>query len=257
MSSWFWAKARRSGQDPLPAPCRPALQGGRRPSTQSHCTVLSPVPNAGRPTSKHRLAGVTARQTEPIAEAEGRPGAPAGCPPLPAPQPRGTKQGFHLEPLLLGDAQAGLGQRVMQDLRGECAVGGPGTPPLGAQAGLFQGDWEQGWLFLSLHPRHRLGLNSGLQLPACTTATAIWDLSRICDPHRSSWQHQILKPLREARDGTHSRRDTRQIRYRGAAPGTPQGAPPCRVSHGCKSGLPHKGPLPPHLRPPRPGFPLY
>ena len=39
---------------------------------------------------------------------------------------------------------------------------------------------------LGLHPRHmevlRLRVQSELQLPAYTTATATWDLSRICDP---------------------------------------------------------------------------
>ena len=31
-------------------------------------------------------------------------------------------------------------------------------------------------------------------------ATAMPDLSQACDPQCSSWQHQILKPLSEARD---------------------------------------------------------
>ena len=44
-----------------------------------------------------------------------------------------------------------------------------------------------------------LGVESGLQLPAYTTATAKWDLSRICDLCHSSWQHQILDPLSKAR----------------------------------------------------------
>ena len=52
--------------------------------------------------------------------------------------------------------------------------------------------------FLGLHPWHmevpRLGLQSELQLPAYTAATASLDLSH------SSWQHQILNPLSEARD---------------------------------------------------------
>ena len=30
-----------------------------------------------------------------------------------------------------------------------------------------------------------------------------WDLSCICEPHHSSWQHQSLNPLSEARDRTH------------------------------------------------------
>ena len=55
-------------------------------------------------------------------------------------------------------------------------------------------------------PQHmevpRLGIESELQLPAFTTATATQDLSHICDLHHSSWQRQILDPPREARDGT-------------------------------------------------------
>ena len=55
-----------------------------------------------------------------------------------------------------------------------------------------------------LHPRPlevpRLGVRSELLLLAYTTATATRDPSRICDPHYSSWQCQILNPLSEARD---------------------------------------------------------
>ena len=44
--------------------------------------------------------------------------------------------------------------------------------------------------FLELHPWHvevpRLGVESELQLPTSTTATAIWALSSVCDPHHSS-----------------------------------------------------------------------
>ena len=54
-------------------------------------------------------------------------------------------------------------------------------------------------VFLGPHPRHVavpiLGVKSELQLPAYTTATAMSDPSHICDPHHSSWQHQILNPL--------------------------------------------------------------
>ena len=39
------------------------------------------------------------------------------------------------------------------------------------------------------HPRHmevpRLGVQSELQLPAYTTATAKWDPSGVCDPHHA------------------------------------------------------------------------
>ena len=59
----------------------------------------------------------------------------------------------------------------------------------------------------------RLGVESELQLPACTTATATWDLSRICDQHHSSEQRQILNPLSEAGDQTRILMGTPQIRY--------------------------------------------
>ena len=58
-------------------------------------------------------------------------------------------------------------------------------------------------LFLSfLHPQHmevpRRGVESTLQLPAYTTATATPDPSCICDLHHSSEQHRILNPLSKA-----------------------------------------------------------
>ena len=53
--------------------------------------------------------------------------------------------------------------------------------------------------FLGLHPRHtevpRLGVELELQLLAYPTATALWDLSHVCNLHHSSWQHWILNPL--------------------------------------------------------------
>ena len=48
----------------------------------------------------------------------------------------------------------------------------------------------------------RLGVELELQLPANTTATAMLDPSQVCNLHHSSGQHQILNPLREARDPT-------------------------------------------------------
>ena len=48
----------------------------------------------------------------------------------------------------------------------------------------------------------RLGVERELQLPAYTTATAMPDLSHVCDLHHSSGQHQILNPLSKARDQT-------------------------------------------------------
>ena len=38
----------------------------------------------------------------------------------------------------------------------------------------------------------RLGVESELQLPVYTTATAMWDPSCACDLHHSLQQHQIL-----------------------------------------------------------------
>ena len=46
----------------------------------------------------------------------------------------------------------------------------------------------------------QLGVESELQLPAYTTATAMQDLSCICDLHHSSQPCQILNPLSKARD---------------------------------------------------------
>ena len=62
------------------------------------------------------------------------------------------------------------------------------------------------FFFKQLHLRHMevpgLGVESELQLPAYTTATAMPDPSRICHLHHSSWECQIFKPLSEARDRT-------------------------------------------------------
>ena len=48
----------------------------------------------------------------------------------------------------------------------------------------------------------RLEIQLELQLLAYTTATASWDLSRVCDLHHSSQQHRILTLLSKARDQT-------------------------------------------------------
>ena len=60
------------------------------------------------------------------------------------------------------------------------------------------------FFFLGQHLQHmevpRLGLKLELQLLACATATATWDLSQVCDLHHSSQQCQILNPLSKARD---------------------------------------------------------
>ena len=51
-------------------------------------------------------------------------------------------------------------------------------------------------------------VESELQLPAYTTATATQDPSHVFDLHHSSWQHWILNPLSKARDRTHVLMDT-------------------------------------------------
>ena len=57
----------------------------------------------------------------------------------------------------------------------------------------------------------KLGVESELQMLAYTTVMATQYLSHICDPHHSSWPHQILNPLSEARDQTHIFMDTSQV----------------------------------------------
>jgi len=58
--------------------------------------------------------------------------------------------------------------------------------------------------FLGPHLWHmevaRIGVKSELELPAYTTATAMPDLSCVCDLHHSSWQCWILNPLSKGRD---------------------------------------------------------
>ena len=56
-------------------------------------------------------------------------------------------------------------------------------------------------------------VESELQLPAYTTATAMWDWSLICNPHYSSWQHWIPDPLSKARDRTCFLMDTSWIHF--------------------------------------------
>ena len=59
----------------------------------------------------------------------------------------------------------------------------------------------------------RLWVKSELQPLAYTTATAMLQMSCICDLHHSSWQHQILNPPREARNQTLILMDPSQIPY--------------------------------------------
>ena len=94
---------------------------------------------------------------------------------------------------------------------------------LGMGSGRGQNEMERAFLFVCLcvflgpHLWHMevpaLGVESELQLPACTTATATWDLSLICDLHHSSRQRWILNPLSEARDRTCILMDTSQMCY--------------------------------------------
>ena len=57
----------------------------------------------------------------------------------------------------------------------------------------------------------RLGVKLELQLPAYAPATAMLNLSRICDLHCSLWQCQILNPLSKASDQTHILMDTGRV----------------------------------------------
>ena len=67
----------------------------------------------------------------------------------------------------------------------------------------------------------RLGVESELQLAAYTTATAMPDLSCVCDLCLGSRQRQILNPLSEAKDGTCNLTVPSWIRFRCATIGTP------------------------------------
>ena len=76
--------------------------------------------------------------------------------------------------------------------------------------------------FLGPHPWHmevpKLGVESELQLPAYTTATATPDLSLACNLYHNTWQHWILNPLR---DRTCILMDASRIRFHCATTGTP------------------------------------
>ena len=82
----------------------------------------------------------------------------------------------------------------------------------------------------------RLGVESQLQLPVDSTATATQGPSLVCNLHHSSWQRQILNTLSEARDQTSVLMDTSQIPFHCTTTGTPE-----RVLNGDKgrsSGVP-------------------
>ena len=66
----------------------------------------------------------------------------------------------------------------------------------------------------------RLGIESELQLPAHTTATAMPDPSCVCDPHHSSRQHQLLNPLSEAGNRTQNLMVPSWIHFHCATTGT-------------------------------------
>ena len=51
-------------------------------------------------------------------------------------------------------------------------------------------------------------VESELQPPAYTTATALWDPSHVYNPHLSSQQCQILNPVSKARDRAQVLMDT-------------------------------------------------
>ena len=67
----------------------------------------------------------------------------------------------------------------------------------------------------------RLGVELELQLPAHTTATAMWDPSLVCDLHHSSQQRQIINLLSEARDQTRHLMVPSQICFHCTTTGTP------------------------------------
>ena len=101
------------------------------------------------------------------------------------------------------------GVRVSQGFQVGCGICCVQVPQLGdlsfhrALGGFL--DKPFFFLFLlGLHLQHmevlRLEVDLELQLPAYTIATAMPDLSCVCDLHHSSWPCQILNPLSEAGD---------------------------------------------------------
>ena len=67
----------------------------------------------------------------------------------------------------------------------------------------------------------RLEVESELQSPAYTTATATPDLSCVCNLHHSSQQCRILNPLSKAGDRTRNPMVPSQICFCCATTGTP------------------------------------
>ena len=77
------------------------------------------------------------------------------------------------------------------------------------------------FFFLLVRATPWLGVESELQLPTYTTATAIRDPSHICNLHHSSRQSRMANPLCEARDQTHILMDPSWIHFHCSATGTP------------------------------------
>ena len=71
------------------------------------------------------------------------------------------------------------------------------------------------FVFFGSHPWHmeipRLGVELELQPLAYTTATAMPDLSHICNLHQSVQQRRILNPLSKAKDRTYVLMDNRFV----------------------------------------------
>ena len=85
--------------------------------------------------------------------------------------------------------------------------------------------FKQFFFFLLLGPHlwHVAVPRPGIELePAITTATAMPDLSRVCDLHHSSWQCWIRNPLRKARNRTLNLTVPSQVRFYCATTGTPK-----------------------------------
>ena len=80
------------------------------------------------------------------------------------------------------------------------------------------------FFFLGPQVRHvevpKLGVELELQLPACITATATWDLNRVYKLQHSSRQRRIFDPLSEARDRNLNLVVSSRIRFCWATTGT-------------------------------------
>ena len=77
------------------------------------------------------------------------------------------------------------------------------------------------FFFLEPYPWHMEVPRLGVQPPAYTTGTVMWDPSCVCDLHHSTGQRQILNPLSKARGWTCILKDASQIHSHWAMTGTP------------------------------------